>query len=170
MFAKSFVLLLALTSFVDANAQSAPEPQIPTVAYCDLLSRPSDYDGKRIRIRAEYNSGFEHSVFSDSACVKAWDTKKLVWVEFDESVNTNTKPKILKRFREARFHQPVNERGEIDVEKWQKEQWLNWYVELTVVGEFRKSKDPDFGFGHTNAYPFKLVVSKIENVGALIKQ
>ncbi len=99
MFAKSFVLLLALTSFVDANAQSASAPQIPTVAYCDLLSKPDEYDGKRIRIRAEYNSGFEHSLFSDSACVNTWDTKKLVWVEFDESVNTNTKPKILKRFR-----------------------------------------------------------------------
>ena len=61
MFAKSFILLLALTSFVDANAQSASAPQIPTVAYCELLSKPDDYDGKRIRIRAEYNSGFEHS-------------------------------------------------------------------------------------------------------------
>jgi hypothetical protein len=109
-------------------------------------------------------------VFSDSACVKAWDTKKLIWVEFDKTVSTNTKPKILKRFKEARFHQPVNEKGELDVEKWQKERWQNWYVELTVVGEFRKSKDPDFGFGHTNAYRFKVVVSKIEEVGALTKQ
>jgi hypothetical protein len=170
MFAKSFILLLALASFVDTNAQSASAPEIPTVAYCDLLSKPDAYDGKQIRIRSEYNSGFEHSVFSDSACVKAWDTRKLIWVEFDESVNTNTKPKILKRFREARFHQPVDEKGELDVEKWQKEQRLNWYVELTVIGEFRKSKDPNFGFGHTNAYPFKLVVSNIEDVGALKKQ
>jgi len=170
MFAKSFIFLLALTSFVDVDTQSASAREIPTVAYCDLLSKPDAYDGKRIKIRAEYNSGFEHSVFSDSACVKAWDTRRLLWVEFDESVNTNTKPKILKKFRKARFHQAVNDKGELDIEKWQKEQWLNWYVQLTVIGEFRVSKDSNFGFGHTNAYPFKLVVSKIEDVGALKKQ
>jgi hypothetical protein len=49
MFAKSFVFLLALTSFVDANAQSASAPEISTVAYCDLLSKPDEYDGKRVR-------------------------------------------------------------------------------------------------------------------------
>ena len=163
-------MLAIFASFLAAYAQSTSESKIPTVAYCDLLGKPDDYDGKIIRIRAEYNSGFEHSVFSDSACVKAWDAKKLIWVEFDESVNVNTRPKTLKKFEAARFHQPVNDKGEIDVEKWQKEQWLNWYVELMVVGEFRKSKDPDFGFGHMNAYPYKIVVSKIEDVGVLKKQ
>jgi hypothetical protein len=171
LFAKAFILMFAtLASFPTANAQSTSASKIPTVAYCDLLRNPDDYDGKKIRIRAEYNSGFEHSVFSDTACVKAWDTKRLVWVEFDEPVNANTKPKILKRFKDARFHEPINDRGEVDVEKWQREQWLNWYVDLTVIGEFRKSKDPDLGFGHTNAYPYTLLVSKIEGVGVLKKQ
>ena len=38
-----------------------------------------------------------------------------------------------------------------------------------VVGIFHKATDTKFGFGHTNAFPFMITVSKIERVGALKK-
>jgi hypothetical protein len=156
-------LVTALVTLQPTTSQSISPPHIPTVGYCQLLANMDDYDGKQIRITAEYNSGFEHSVFSDHSCVESFDPKRLIWVDFDESLSSNTRPNTLAKFQAAQYRPETNKRGVIT------DQRKNWYVELTIVGILYKSKDPGFGFGHTNAYPQKLVVSKIERVGKLKK-
>src|SRR6266850_7948844 len=100
----SILSLLTITIwFVATNAQGKRASQIPTVRYCDLITNPDTYDGKQIRLRAEYDSGFEHSVFADSRCVKVWEAKKLIWVEFDDRVDSNTNHAIATRFKNAKW-------------------------------------------------------------------
>ena len=91
------------------NAQT----QIPVVHYCELVAKPDAYDGKQIRLRAEYDSGWEHSVFADDRCVKIWDPKKLVWVEFDDAVALNTKPALMERFEKSRWRPETDRDGRI---------------------------------------------------------
>lgn len=149
--------------FVATNAQGSRASQIPTVPYCELITSPDTYDGKQIRLRAEYDSGFEHSVFADSRCVKVWDAKKLVWVKFDDHVDSNTNQAIATRFNNVQWRPETDRDGRIiDMSR-------SWRVNLSVVGVFRRSKDPNFGFGHNIVYPFMIVVSKIERVGKLKK-
>jgi hypothetical protein len=158
----SFVVILcALSICVTSNARTPS--QIQTVRYCDLIAKPDGFDGKLIRLRAEYDSGWEHSVFADDQYVKTWDTKKLVWVEFDSALASNTEPTILARFEKATWRPETDRDGRIT------DKSRSWRAELTVVGVFRKSNDPSFGFGHTNAYPFMIAVSKVERVGTLKK-
>lgn len=157
------MILATLIGFTAVNAQSASTSEIITVSYCNLLSKADDYDGKQIRISAEYNSGWEHSVVADQTCVERFDPKQLIWVEFADSVDVKTKPRILAKFRAAQYRPKTDKRGQItDLSK-------NWYVELTIVGMFHKAKNPGFAFGHTNAYPLMIVVSKIERVGKFRK-
>ncbi len=159
----SSVYWFATNSSSNLHPRPISRVPIPTVGYCQLLANMDDYDGKQIRITAEYNSGFEHSVLSDHSCVKSFDPKRLIWIDFDDSLSTNTRANTLAKFQAAQYRPKTNNRGVIT------DQWKNWYVELTTVGIFYKSKDPSFGFGHTNAYPQKLVVFRIERVGKLKK-
>ena len=154
-------MLCAVSICVSSDAQTSS--QIQTVGYCDLIAKPDRFDGKLIRLRAEYDSGWEHSVLADDKCVKTWDAKKLVWVEFERAMASNTKPAIMAQFEKSTWR-PETDRDERIIDKSR-----SWRVKLTVVGVFRKSKDPEFGFGHTNAYPFIIAVSKVERVGTLKK-
>jgi len=156
-------IIVSLLIVVAANAQTTSPPEIPTVRYCDLLANPESYDGKQIRLRAEYDSGWEHSVFWDDKCVKRWEPKKLVWAEFDDAVASNTKPATLARFEESRWR-PETDRGGRITDKSR-----SWHVDLLVIGVFHKATSTDIGFGHTNAFPFMITVSKIERVGDLKK-
>jgi hypothetical protein len=158
-----FLVLTVTPCFSGTAPERNSEPKIPLVHYCDLLNRPDTYDGKQIRLKAEYDSGFEHSVFADSRCVKAWDAKKLVWVEFADAAVSNTDRAVAARFDQARWRPEADRDGRIT------DMWRSWRVELMVVGEFRKSKDPSFGFGHKNVYPFMIMVTKIESVGTVKK-
>lgn len=163
MFSSILSSLTVSIFFVAASAQSNTPSHTPTVRYCDLLSKPDAYDGRQIRLRAEYDSGFEHSVFADSRCVKVWDANRLIWAEFDDAAFSNTDVGTMTRFEQARYRPETDKDGRIT------DRWRSWRVKLTVVGVFRTSKHASFGFGHTNAYPFMIVVSKIERVGSLKK-
>jgi hypothetical protein len=155
-----FMLTLCVISIcVPSNAAS----YIQTVHYCDLIANPDGYDGKQVRLRAEYDSGWEHSVFADDHCVKVWDTKKLVWVDFDSALASNTEPPIMTRFEKATWRPETDRDGRIT------DRSRSWRVNLTVVGVFRKATDTEIGFGHRNAFPFMITISKIERVGALKK-
>jgi hypothetical protein len=50
-----------------ADGPQTPPPEIPTVGLCSLLAKPKDYDGKRVRVRAEYHAGFEYSYLDDTS-------------------------------------------------------------------------------------------------------
>ncbi|PYS82400.1 MAG: hypothetical protein DMF67_13035 [Acidobacteria bacterium] len=166
MLAKIALSLLTLTTLINAQGQSsranAPQPssEIPTVSLCALLSKPADYDGKEIRVRAQYNVGFEWSYF-DSSCKEyaiettPYWTANVVWAEFGESVKTATEPEIYEKFKQAR--------GLCCPDGWRTQQ-----TELLVTGKFFKARSIgyEYGFGHEGRYAFKIVVDKVEEVGA----
>jgi hypothetical protein len=145
------VFLLLLVPCVMAQPQNTSS--ILTVSLCELTRHPSRYDGKQIRTRALFHSGFEWSTLDDVAC-----KKRPVWVDFSNSVEENTQPETYRRFEEAAYHDIYNERGEI------MDEWLDWQVELEVIGTFYKPNKQ--GYGHTNIYRYKVVVTSIEKVGA----
>ena len=68
MLARMSLLLLATLSSLGAQtpprtniASASPASEIPTVSLCALLSKPADYHGKEVRVRARYHIGFEYS-------------------------------------------------------------------------------------------------------------
>jgi hypothetical protein len=156
-----FIASLLLAAAI--NAQTAPASQISVVRYCALLAKPKAYDGKQIRLRAEYDSGWEHSVFADDKCAKTWEPKKLIWAEFDDAIASNTEAAIMARFEKSRWCPETDRDGRIS------DKSRSWRVNLTVFGVFHKATDANFGFGNTNAFPFMITVSKIERVGDLKK-
>lgn len=157
-----FVLLTILSL---TGAQTQPRPvvsqqssvsEIPTVSLCDLFSKPADYNGRKVRVRALYNIGFEWVYFDDPSCkeyaVKStpfW-TGNLVWAEFDESVVSATEPAVYDKFKKARsFCCP--------------DEWRTRQTEMVVTGKFFAADEK--GYGHHGRYALKLVVDKVEEVG-----
>src|SRR2546423_4455605 len=114
----TWTLIAVLASVAATNAQSKPAFEPPTVRYCDLISNPDAYDGKQIRLRAEYESAFEASVFADSKCVKRWDPKKLIWVEFGDVAFSKTRATTLKQFEDARYRPETDKDGRITSRWW----------------------------------------------------
>jgi hypothetical protein len=170
MLARMSLLLLATLSSLGTQTPPrtniAPAPfasEIPTVGLCALLSKPADYHGKEVRVRAQYHIGFEYSYFVDRSCKNyAVETTPfwyghVVWVEFDESVEVTTKPEIYSDFRRSASICCPDE-------------WRDTEVELSVVGKFSKSNyqgpASDKGYGHSGRYALQLVVSRIEAVSA----
>jgi hypothetical protein len=123
---------------------------------CDLLSRPADYHGKEIRVRAQYSLGFESSYLDDASCqsyaveTTPYLVANVVWAEFDESVESSTGPKIRRKLAAARsLCCPSG--------------WRTSRTEMLVSGKFFAAGRG--GYGHTGRYAFKLVVGKVEEVG-----
>lgn len=150
----SFLPLILLLSLISVKAQQ-PEvrqstPEIPTVAFCDLLRNPEFYDGKEVRFRAILSSGFEVSALSDPAC----DGKEefLTWVEFDKSVYTSSKPEVLEKFKKVFCCRYVDD-----------PEWIMKKTELLVMAVFHKQNDE--GYGHTNIFRFLVTIKRVEEVG-----
>ena len=137
------------------NATQPSKSETPIVSLCDLLSKPDDYNGKEIKVRAQYHIGFEYSYFVDPSCknyavvtTPFW-MGNVVWTEFDESVEVATKPEIYCNFRRlASICCPDG--------------WRDTEVELLVVGRFSKAINK--GYGHLGRYALQLVVGRIEEV------
>jgi hypothetical protein len=158
MLLKTGALLLGVFTLLGVQTQTrhpaAPEP--PTVSLCSLLSRPAEYDGKEVRIRAQYNLGFEWSYFYDGSCKEyaeqttPFRTANVVWAELDESVKSSTESAVYGKFREASsFCCPDG--------------WRTKQTEMTVTGKFFKAGDE--GYGHLGRYAFQIVIKKVESVG-----
>ncbi|MBC7930975.1 MAG: hypothetical protein H7Z38_10480 [Rubrivivax sp.] len=166
MLAKIALSLMTLTVIV--GAQSKPPhkniPHIsserPTVSLCALLSKPADYDGKEIRVRAQYNIGFEWSYFDASSCKEyavettPYRTANVVWAEFNKSVETETKTEVYEKFRKAK--------GVCCPDGWRTNQ-----TELVITGKFFKTNNAAYGqgYGHLGLYAYKMVVDTVEEVG-----
>jgi hypothetical protein len=166
MLTKMLLSLLALAAFIFAQSQPSRShtarsaTEIPTVSLCDLMSKPNDYDGKEIRVRATYNVGFEWAYFNDTSCkgraLKSTPFRyaNVVWAEFGNSVETSSRPEIYEKFRWAEgFCCP--------------EGWRTKHTELLVTGKFSKAGSDDVGKGYGNdgRYAFQIVVDKVEEVG-----
>lgn len=158
------LLLVALCSLVSVQGQSlrtndaqSSSADIPTVTLCDLYSKPDDYNGKEVRVRARYHIGFEHSYFGDTSC-KVFAVKttpfwigNIVWADFDESIKASTKPEVYKQFKEA-------------ASVCCPDGWRDTQVDLVITGRFCKAEEKDSGYGHGGIHALKIVVNKIEEV------
>ena len=141
---------------VAMRAQSAPTPTIPTVEFCDLVRKAADYDGKQVRTRATYFSGFEMSSLGNPKGPSC-DAKSMVWAEFDQSIHSESKPEIIKRFLDSIYARRIDANGNIEGE------WVLWETPVVVTGVIHKPNGR--GYGHTNIYSHEFVVSSIEEVG-----
>ena len=153
----SILLLFCCCCFV--RTQTATPSEVPTVEFCDLVRNAVNHDGKHVRVRGIYFSAFEISGFGEPASgppCKVED-KTMVWVDFDPSVESNSKPQIYKRFLDSIYARRIDANGNIEGE------WLFWETPVEVTGVIHKPNGR--GYGHTNIYSHKFVVSSIEEVG-----
>jgi len=120
-------------------ARSSDRKDVPTVAYCDLLRNPDAYNGKQVRITADYRLGFE---WSELYCLECWGMEGRTWADFDEvgSCTRNAVRRLTKAY-EGTF-------------------------KLTVVGEFQSSGGR---YGHMGAYRYQFVVKCVEEAKRLLK-
>jgi hypothetical protein len=123
-------------NFYNCFAQSKT-PQIPTIDFCQI--GPA-YNGKVVRVRAIYISGFEKSSLSSPACY----VPNLTWVDFEISNTTCDSKKQLKKLKKARYGQGVD---------------------VVFVGRFENDKPG--GYGHMDMYATRFVVTCVEAVKSL---
>jgi hypothetical protein len=139
------VFVFALSSAPQQNENPKPIPcaatKIPTVAYCDLIRNPELYDQKVIRVKAIYRYGYEWSELYCGDCLKEGQT----WVDFDESFESCTKPDVAKKLGDNGF------KGRT--------------VSVVMIGKFHGSGG---GYGHMNAYRFRLLVSCVEQAKIIL--
>jgi hypothetical protein len=84
--ALSPILLIACSAALgDNNGQSPPRE----VAYCQLLSNPSAYLGKRVMVRAIFSYGFEVQMLKSPVCCPQVEPQ--FGVEFDLADNRSEK-------------------------------------------------------------------------------
>jgi len=139
-----------------ARAQSTTTAQIPTVEFCDLIRNAADYDGKQVRVRAVYFSAFEISSLGEPTG-RSCHVDAMVWVNFDPSVESNSKPQIVKRYLDSIYAWRIDADGKTEGK------WLLWETPVVFTGVIHKPNGR--GYGHTNIYSHEFVVSSIEEVG-----
>jgi hypothetical protein len=142
-----------------ARPQGAAIAPIPTVEFCDLIRNAADYDGKQVRVRVIYYSGFEMSRVGNPTG-RSCGGKTMVWAEFD-GVYSQSKPEITKRLRDSFYSITVDASGNIQ------DQWLLWETEMLVTGTVHKPNGR--GYGHTNIYSHEFIMYSVEELGAVKK-
>jgi hypothetical protein len=152
----AFAILLMSSCCYFGRAQTVTPSEIPTVEFCELVRNAANYDGKRVRVRAVYFSAFEISGLGEPG-VPACHVDAGVWVNFDPSVESNSKPQIYKRFVDSIYSRKIDSNGNIEAE------WLLWETPVLVTGVIHKPNG--WGYGHTNIYSHEFVISSIEEVG-----
>jgi len=82
---KQLTLLLILSVVGGVRPQSS-------VAFCDLLRNPAQYDGKEVRVRATYRYGFE---WSQLYCIDCIDKGK-AWLKFSDNLDEASQRSLRK--------------------------------------------------------------------------
>jgi len=74
------VALIGACGRKNSTSQTAPSPTpIPEVAFCDVVARPADFDGKIIRLRAAFHFGIHGATVGDRNCASV---DNITWVSF----------------------------------------------------------------------------------------
>src|SRR5262245_25344737 len=94
------VIVLAASAVYGLGPQSNRSEPISDLDYCSLIRQAASYDKKRVRVRAVYAVGFEHSFIYKSECRGRGAAENRVWVEFDDTFEKGSKADIIKRFDE----------------------------------------------------------------------
>ena len=98
------IVSIALLPFVafsrsDVTVGASDALDIPTVEHCTLIANPASYDGQEIRLRGVYSvCGSGDSKFFSSSCSGG----KTLWVEFDQTYQSCSKPKAVKSLEELK--------------------------------------------------------------------
>lgn len=173
IFKRQFLtILIFLLSVLTVTAQEKSSfVNVPTVSYCELVREPAKYDKQTLRVRGNYLVRFEVSNFSHVDCESSENT---AWLEFDQSAEEATDPKVLKKLRRL---------GKTK----QRNRSIKYYfggakTEILVIARFDgikpthtvKSQNETttraFGFGHLSAYNYRLTVLAIEDAIPLVKK
>jgi hypothetical protein len=116
----------------------------PTMTYCDLLFKSSDYDGKVVRVRGIYKVGFENSDLSSPECDLGFLN---TWVTFDSEFD-----KLTERKWRGKLQKSDGVQG----------------LDVVFVGRFKEAGSGAWsGFGHQNMYSYQLDVLTAESVQPL---
>src|SRR6267378_651664 len=110
------------------------------VGFCNLISRPEQYNNKTVRTEAVFYANHENSALYSPEC---FDKNNYVWTDFDASYDYSDES-VKKRFNELRCPQVPCPSGK---------------AKVTVVGRFEGPNQE--GYGHLNGYRFRLVIMRI---------
>jgi hypothetical protein len=163
------LLFLVVCSFAQSPA-SPPNGDIPTVNFCDLIHNAASYDKRVIRVRALYVVGFEAAYLYDPVCNGEAGSVNRTWVEYSDSFEKSSDPKVAKRFHSLLKSSSDNKYG-------------LGRVEVVFVGKFDgvrqtaelKIKDGktlkfSVGYGHMNGYDYQITVDTIEEAKSVPKK
>jgi len=147
------LIVLAISSVLGCVSASGPSAYSDAlvVDFSSLVDSPATYDQEIVRVRGTYTVGFEASVLRET------ERGPQIWVELDSTYPKSTDPKVLRAFRKLLHRREGSE-------------FLDRSARVVVVGRFHGVKPTvEFrgrtltnGFGHLNAYDFKLTVLAVE--------
>jgi len=163
------IFLLSVLA-VTAQEKSSFE-NVATVSYCELVREPAKYDKQIVRVRGNYLFRFETSIFFNVDCESSENS---AWVEFDQSAEKATDPKVLEKL-------------EGSSKAKQKKMSIPYYfggavTEILVVARFDGIKPTytvksqngtttrTFGFGHMGASNYRLTILAIEDAIPFVKK
>lgn len=147
----TLLLLASLTGAHCVPGQSRPADnqagdatgaggEIPSVAFCEMLSRPQLYFDKALRLGATYRVGFEAAYLKDERCALSYRVK--VGAKF---VNMDERQRDVIRK---------------DVDKIMSGAYGNGRARVRVVGVLRDSRDR-WGFG---GYRYRFDIMRFEDI------
>ncbi|MBI4751130.1 MAG: hypothetical protein HY774_21845 [Acidobacteria bacterium] len=141
------ILILVFSVFAIASSGYARQtkeikigPNIPTVKLCDLIHKSRLYDQQMVRVQGIYRYGVEWSELYCLECL----TGGSIWVEFNVSLESRTKKKLIKRVS-----------GNED---------LGRTVKVVFVGQYFTGR----GYGHMSRHSAELKVYAIEKAEILL--
>lgn len=115
---------------------------VPTVTFCELISNPSQYNNKIVRIKATLFVNSETASLYDKTCNS---TNVATWVEFDPSYKKDNKSSL--ELNNALCRKTPCSLGEANV---------------TLIGRFHQANEN--GYGHLNDYDFLFEIIKVEEI------
>ncbi len=120
---------------VAAALQTSGQPGAVEIPYCELMAKAPAFDGKTVRVKAMYETGFEKSVLSAPACAQS-----PTWLGLSKGWEKQTDAVVRDRIKDLKWSVPL---------------------EVVAVGVFRT----DGKFGHMGMYSRYLLVDRFETAG-----
>lgn len=126
------VALLASVSM--SGTDDLAEAQM--ISYCHLIENSRAFDGKLVRVRALYETEFEKTALTATACATP---RPMTWVDLESAWESRTAWRVRRAVMAARS-------------SW------NVQTDVVLIGRFSSGAS----FGHNGMYRFLLEVYKVE--------
>jgi hypothetical protein len=159
----SFSLLMLLALGVPSSTQVSTEPIVATV--CDVLSKPSAFNGKMVRLSGTVDISFEYLALSQGTC-------RAIWLDLPgvDPVHPDPSFQMLRDDNLAQFMKLLATRKTADVVLLGRLDGVDEIQQGQTVREERKHKDGSEsavvgfhsnGFGHMGQYKARLVLQRV---------